>query len=257
MTKPRKNAPALYELIRERSRAPSTTPPEEDQLDEHEPEPEEEPSCDEEPPSTILGPGRTVRMPVGYFFFGLAIVIATGIGGYILGFRQSEARYERQRERQARLDAPADPLDRPINRRLLAGSSPAPEGRADSDAGPSGSIGAFPSDGGTGTMVIVEQGTPDPRQRGVNYAVVASLGRERALDLGRFLTERGVDVAVVKLNNARLPSVIALRGFPSGHFRTEQRRSFEATLRRLGQEHADRGGGRKDFAELWWDRYDG
>ena len=260
MSKPRKNAPALYELIGGRSRLSPPGPP---AAEAHEEESEVvEESFEEEAHHTILSPGRTVRMPVGYFFFGLAIIIATGVGCYMLGYKLRDAAYQREEKRQAQLEAPIEPLDRPVNSDLLGPGrgSPLTRPRADSGAGsgsgavrpPSPAIGTGP-----GRMVVVAAGTPDPREKGVNYAVVATLGLERAEDLAKFLSERGLDVAVVKTNNVRLHSVVALKGFPSGTFRTEERRDFESSLKSLGAEYASQGGGRKDFGGLWWDRFDG
>lgn len=258
MAKPRKNAPALYELIGGRSRVspPGSHVPQEYE-EEHGGAEIEEEVYEEEPHRSILSPGRTVRMPVGYFFFALAIVIATAIGAYILGFQMRDAAYQRQEKRRAQLEAPVEPLDQPVNRSLLG---PSPVGASGSQPSRPGSPAKPPSPeigSGPGKVVVVGAGTSDPREKGVNYAIVATLGKERATDLAAFLSERGVDVAVVPTNNARLFFVVTLKGFPSGTYRTEERENYEALLKALGKEWERLGGGRRDFGGLWWDKYDG
>lgn len=263
MSKPRKNAPALYELIGTRSRLSPPGPPGAASHDE-EPDvghPEEE-GFEEEHARSILGPGRMVRMPVGYFFFGLAIIIAIGVGAYMLGFKARDRAYDRLQRQQAQAEVPDEPLesmarDLPVNESLLSGSGSTgrrPASGTEAVSTPSGSIetgAGLPP----GRVIVVEGGVADPRVPDSNYAIVASLGRERAEDLARFLADRGLDVAVVKLNNARLHSVVPLRGFPRGTFGSEERRQFDAALKRVGREYAALGNGRKSFDDLYWDKY--
>jgi hypothetical protein len=198
-------------------------------------------------------------MPVGYFFFGLAIIIAIGVGAYMLGFKARDRAYERQQRQQAQAEVPNEPLDElsrslPVNESLLAGggSRPSSPTRAPVST-PSGSIDA--PGAGAGRVIFVGSGTPDPRVKDSNYPIVASLGKDRAEELAHFLADRGLEVAVVRLNNARLHSVVPLRGFPTGTFGSDERKQFEAALKRLGREYEALGSGRKGFNDLYWDKY--
>jgi len=101
VAKPRKNSPALYELIGTRQRAmrPVEVRPR-PQHEEHAPAPPPAPAAEDEERPPLLGPGRVVRLPVGFFFFGAAIVIAAGVGGYALGYKVKERQVDAAERRR-------------------------------------------------------------------------------------------------------------------------------------------------------------
>ena len=265
----RKNSPALYELVGRRYPRQGGVPTGEPDAPV---QPVAEPDVDERPP--LIGPGRVVRLPVGYFFFGAALVIGAGVGGWALGYQQREREYQAELRAQAEAATVGliEPLDGPeVNPDLLSegftpvGSPARPAGAAGTAGTTARTPEARPGDGaerapaGPRGVVVQDRGQPDPRQAGSNYAIVASLGRDRAVELAEFLGERGVEVAVLSPNNAGLSSVVSLRGFPEGTYRSEARREHDSMLRRLGREWASRGGWRRDFddSEMFWMLYSG
>ena len=307
MARGRRNQPALYELVGRgpRSRGPDGPEPADHPEHAAPPRPEPQPTPtrgsspsgaparqtrpardeprDPDPAASLLGPGRVVRVPVGYFFFGIAIVVAIGVGGYSLGSFHERQKHEAAAEARVADDLSRvdDPIasDRPINAELLAPTvERAPRGSRSGDepdragagsereptsTGPAatrtGGPGAAQAAGGPGAEagsagpIVVGGSVADPRDFGVNYCIVASRGRERALDIARFLVENGVPAAVLPENNQGLSAVVALRGFPSGSFQTPERRSFDRRLRELGETYARRADSdRRDFSDLWW-----
>jgi len=255
MGSPRKNAPALYELIGRGSRLSHTHRPDHDPDRDHDrPEPEET--------HAAIGPGRVVRMPIGFFFFGVAIVLAAGVGGYMLGYQVRDG--EADREARDRAAAEVAGLREPIGgdrtnpevispTRLGAQRQPA---RTPTDPPPVATRPPADPPRADPSVVLVDRGTPDPRRTGENYPIIARLGRDRAMEVAEFLVDRGLEIAVVAPHNGTLYTVVGLRGFPSGEFRSEARRSLDRSIRALGEEWARSGRGRDGFDDLYWERYD-
>ncbi|MEO1129901.1 MAG: hypothetical protein AAFX05_09390 [Planctomycetota bacterium] len=256
MARPRKHSPALYELIGTRPRgvrpvevrAPVTA---EDQVA-HAPPAEDE----ERPP--LLGPGRVVRLPVGFFFFGAAVVIAAGLGGYAMGYKVSEHHFEAELQAQAAGSAltPSDPLlDQDITPGLLnpSNGSSGANRPAQVPREPAGQEEGGPGQG-RGQVIRVWDGTPDPRSAGLNYLIVFREARDEAVAAADFLSERGYDVAVVPSGKS-LAIVVSLSGF-EGSVREGGGPSHIAAIKQLGKEYR-RAGGAGDFDSAYWDRFDG
>jgi hypothetical protein len=202
-----------------------------------------------------IGPGRSVRVPTGYFLFGAAAVLAAAIGGYMFGFVQKE-REVTEAERQAaqltgtRLTEPTDgalppPSSTQPGKQTATRTQPGPAG------GSATSNTAAPSTQIPG-VTIVGKGVADPRTVGKNYAVVASLGQDRAIEVAEFLARSGVESAVLPRNTGGFYPVVSLTGFAKEEFRGKARQDHENRLRELGKQYAKQGGGRKDFSDLWW-----
>lgn len=250
-------APAATPLHIARPPVPAPPPPAEPKprLTHAEPTEDQDPA----PPPVPLGPGRAVRVPTGYMLFGFAAVLATAIGGYMFGYVQKEREYnevarEEAQKTGAHLTEPVDegPLPRlatkPQQNPGTGGSKPAgnavpPRPQPQPSVGPG--------------VTIIEKGIPDPREKGKNYAVVASLGKDRAVEVANFLAKNGVDTAVLPRDTLGLYPVVSLTGFAKDEFRGDTRRQHENRLRDLGKQFAQQGGGRKDFSDLWWIRFDG
>ena len=222
------------------------------------PEPVAAADADGPPPPPVLGPGRAVRVPTGYMLFGVAAVLAAALGGYMFGWVQKE----REENTAQRLEAQrtsgtlTEPLgDEPIIRpqpkptQSTNGARPGPSG-----SGSTTTPAAAPAIPG---VIVVQKGVADPRVSGRNYAVVASLGKDRALELAEFLAGSGVEIAVLPRNTVGLYPVVSLSGFAKDEFRTKARQDHENRLRDLGKQFAKQGGGRKDFSDLWWSLYKG
>lgn len=297
MAQPRRDAPALYELIGSRTRhAPMPRRVEEPVAPAVEPKvapapvrPEPADEADDRGP--ILGPGRAIRMPVGYFFFVAAAVIAVGVGGYLLGYQHRDAEHEEAR--RGAVPEPLLPITDPLNEPGvgvggIAGVDQARPNRPGSNAG--GSVqGSAAGDarasgagrpgtaagtantgdparpgivGGPGVrdgvgfpgVTVVSRETPDPRERGLNYAVIASLGEERALLAARYLAGRGVEVVVVPGQNGRF-DIVSRAGFAGGAYKERAGRSLETRIREIGRAFRQEHGGPTDFSDMWWKRF--
>jgi len=111
-----------------------------------------------------------------------------------------------------------------------------------------------PEAGTEGRVVVVGDGTPDPREQGLNYVIVFREAREKARAAAEFLAERGHEVAMVP-SGRNLFIVVSLRGFEGSVREGDGRRHFEE-LRQLGRAFR-RSGGSGDFASAYWDRFDG
>ncbi len=262
MASPRKNAPALYELIgvSRRPGEPDAAVPEREEVhrEDHHHE-----------PATHIGPGRTVRMPVGFFFIGVAAVIAAAVGGYTLGYMKKGQEISAEERRQAAAEAAL--LREPsgfggVNPDLLGGAEDRSADRQRAtqprtqtpprtrpETAPTQQEARIEGPAG---LIIVGGGTPDPRESGKNYAILSSVGWDRALALGEFLASQGLEVAVLPAHNGRLHPVVSLGGLTREEYRSSSREQHERLLKRLGREWAASGTGRKDFEGLYWARYD-
>ena len=76
----------------------------------------------------------------------------------------------------------------------------------------------------------------DPRQRDLNYVVLASDNQEGATRLLAFLWEHGVDAAAFRYKNHGLFTVVALKkGFTAAELRSNDYRRYRDGLARLGE----------------------
>lgn len=98
----------------------------------------------------------------------------------------------------------------------------------------------------------------DPREKGVNYFILAHYPEKEARKLVQFLSSQGVEtVAVRRKNSSRLYQVLALRPFPSGTLGSPQRSTYQRQLQRLGQTWKQRHKGPTDLADMYPARYNG
>lgn len=110
-----KNAPALYELIRDKPAGRSPMRPAPLPVSPASPPPRMPPAPrpvqeDDRPPS-IFSPGRSIRLPVGYLMFAALFFAVVVVGAYVVGYnrRDNEERQRESRESATALDA-VDPL---------------------------------------------------------------------------------------------------------------------------------------------------
>lgn len=124
-----KNAPALYELIRDKPAAGKPMPPPSRVAPPAvttrpaavKPPPAPRPVDDTERPASILTPGRSVRIPLGYFIPVAILLLVAVVGAYTVGYqrRDAEQKVVEQRESAQALDA-VDPLASvPVNPQIL------------------------------------------------------------------------------------------------------------------------------------------
>lgn len=237
---------------------------------------------DEDRP-VLIGPGRVVRLPVGYFFFGAAVVLAAAFGGYLVGYqvRDRSAEAEKRRLVSEGMILPADPLasetrsgtpvagtnERPVRTGTTGGSQTGtqPERPRTQDRAPQGGTtgGTTAGTGGAGTtgtgstlppgVVLVQQGERGPWEPGLNYFIIASYGQENALELAEFLAGNGVPVVVTRLRGSPLWSVVSQQGFTRDPMRADgEIGAYRARLERLGREFGALGGWRRpSFSDMY------
>jgi len=238
----------LYELVRDRQapRAPrEQTPP--GRGAPPPPPPDEEPT-----PLSWFSPGRTVRVPVGYFLFGLALIAGVFVAGWAIGHEQAESAWERERAALYAADgAPTrDPLltNAPFNPALV-------EGRATGGATAQPAPGPDDREAGAPEPATDPVSTRDPRQAGMNYLLVARFGQENAEKAAAFLRARGVEAAALPRNNERLVPVFALRGFAPGEVGGEEARAFRDQIVRLGRRWKSERDGGMDFDGAYFEKH--
>ncbi len=232
---------------------------EEEDEDEDDPEPALEASeadveydDDDEDPATLtkLSPGQAVRIPVGYVGIGLAIAAIVVVGAYVAGYkkRESLADAERRAEAERLLDQTADPLvalspgsaaaaetTAPVTRTPARASNPAPQPRK--------------------LLHIVTAPGDDPRQEGLNYLVVATLPTDEARKAGEFLVSRGLEIALVSINNrSSRQEVVVLQGLTREQFRQAQGTQLEQLVSQLGREYRRDHRG-IEFYDVYWKKY--
>jgi len=224
------------------------------------PEPESAPA----PNGAALGPGRAVRVPTGYLLFGLAAVLAALIGGYMFGYVKKAGEVNEAERQAVQRSGPilTEPLgdERPAQRsqpQPLPKSTPKQSGTTDSGTKSTQAPAKNAPTKAKPGVIVVEKGIADPREPGKNYAIVASLGRERAIELAEFLAAAGVESAVLPRNNLGLYPVVSLTGFTKEEFKAGAEREHESRLRELGKQFAKQGGGRRDFYDLLWSKHSG
>ncbi|MEM1422825.1 MAG: hypothetical protein AAGH64_02365 [Planctomycetota bacterium] len=277
----RKSSPALYELVGN-GRPPRT---ETTHVRAREVAPEravDTPQPAPAAPSTPqlegqIAPGGSVRVPAGVIFLIVAIVFAALFAGYLIGYQQksNELVDEASREQVDGMQLPRDPLNTPAepatprvadtrrDRGTVAPTpgegpvmvNPAPRAKAGPDeqaGGVSGQNARSIRMPGDPLTVIVENGVPDPRERGLNYLAITSEGRERVEPFLAYLNANGVDAAAYPVNNG-VYRVYTLRGFTRDEYRTE-RRPFEDAMKRLTESFSD-GEGRGVTFSAFWDKY--
>ena len=230
---------------------------------------------DEDRP-VLIGPGRVVRLPVGYFFFGAAVVLAAAFGGYLVGYqvRDRSAEAEKRRLVSEGMILPADPLASETRSGTpVAGTTERPpRGGTQPDrprtqdrpqqGGTTGTGAATTGTGGAGAVpgaslppgvILVQQGERGPWEPGLNYFIIASYGQENALELAEFLAGNGVPVVVTRLRGSPLWSVVSQRGFTRDPMRADgEIGAYRARLERLGREFGAQGGWRRpSFSDMY------
>ncbi len=196
------------------------------------------------------------RLSISMSALGLVGAVAVGLLAitWTVGYKAGEAR-------QARLDgallrtgdsqAVVDPMNTPD---LVP--PPAPGGaQGNSNTGAAAKPDA---DGAVGV---------DPRQRGYNYLIAATLPLKDAQAAARFLTVNGVGAAVVTpegvdpvagaANNRSLWLVIVSEGISPEEYRRsdDQRASLVNTVKQLGRRWRSEQRGSADFAQCYWKKF--
>lgn len=220
-----------------------------------------------------FGPGKMIRIPMGYVvpgvLAGLFVLALAYMGGY--SRRGAEERQLREMEAKRQLDQLTDPLATGDATPLATNGGPsigssgpvrAPQ-RTDGLRSPQGG-GAAPGQGPAERggrlldprVVIVGGEADDPRQLGLNYLVAATLPPDEAEKAAAFLASRGLEVAVVPRDNrSSQREVVVLRGFAAGTINGPEALELQERLRELGREYRRELRGPAIFADSWWKKH--
>jgi len=215
MTK-RGPGPALYEMLK--GHDARSQPPARAVEPERGYEPPIAPTKGEGDPLGWLGPGRTMRVPVGYAILGGAAALIALLLAYIFGYERADTR------KQQELDALRSRLveEDPAHRSAvdpLQGDAGAPGAAAD----PPSAVATSPRSPGA-----IES---DPRVDGLNYFHLMYTTRERAVEFARFCRGQDLEAYVVRSGKRDGRSVITLPGFTAEARRSAAIQSLETRIK--------------------------
>lgn len=196
-----------------------------------------------------IGPSspRIIRLPIGYIYVALAVVVVAIVGSYFVGVSRG-----RQQALQPVEDAGNQP---PINDPTLnagngggsnLGTSPpldnrkvTPNPAPGNNPGPTANPG--PTTPGRRTL------DRDTRQAGLNYIIIERFEPDEAWAVKEFLKRNGIDVLVLKDNNPALLQVVTAEGF-RGWSSNAAAQALDLKLEQLGRQWRSRERGSKDFS---------
>lgn len=216
-TKP--SQPALYEKMRTRSAAPVPISP---KVDVH---PQVSANVDESP--SWLGPGKAIRLPSGYVLLACGIGILLLSVAYMLGHKRGTAvsRGEYEKVIQTQAGGVSDPLTSMTPVIDASGiSQPASSTPATPNRTPNATVSAS-----WGPLAPAK----DPRQKGLNYFIIAETHEPGAKSLAEFCRAHGLETYVVVSKNDRR-RVIAFPGFEARDRTSAVVKSLEAKIHSVG-----------------------
>lgn len=177
-----------------------------------------------------LGPGRSVRVPVGYLLVALAVALGIGVVAFTWGF--SRGRDETRTEL-------ARTLEQAVVGRSVQDPLGTPTAEATSPAAPSEGVPSPPAALGAGD---------DPRRAGLNYFVIAHATPDTAPALAAFCREQGLEASVVSDHNGVLRKVIVTPGYADGARRSDEVQALERRIREVGLRWKSSRRGNADFS---------
>ena len=187
---------------------------------------------------------RSLRIPLGFLWLlGVGVlvvgVIAYAFGysrGKTAGFNDGVAQRFGQDSAAATARAVQDPLLKPA-------ATPAVE------TGVTTARAQAPSQNGQATTAT----NGDPRQKGVNYFVIARPADQIAAEMLAFCRAEGLDAHLVSDHNAgRSRKIIVLPGLASAEARkSPDAQKLEARIKTVGQRWKAKAKGNKDFSDAY------
>lgn len=237
----RRSSPALYELIRHRGG--ERVPPA------HHREPEVEMHDPIAPSGSWLRPGRSVQMPVGYLFVGVALVLGLMIVTYMIAFERG-IQSERYAFEEAYGVSPADNRTGPLLDPLTqSGEASRTSGRQSTEPR------SRPPEGGVAATGDWGPIASDPRQRGRAYFILAETTENGAARLAEFCRDNGLEAYVVSGHNVRLRRVIVLPGFTPDRTTSPEAGQLRQRIHDIGRTWTQAGLGRWDYHEAYLSVY--
>jgi hypothetical protein len=202
------------------------------------------------------GPGRFVKVPVGYAYLAVAVGLAALVAVYIYGYSAGESAASKRFE-ERRIEELTSQGNLPAYDPLSAGKTPSSlrtppaggSGGGGQALGPQGGAGA-----GSGGAAVQDLGPPpggDPRQVGLNYFVIAHTDGVRGPALVQFCRANGLDAHLVPDDNGRPRLVVVCPGFAAGERQSAEVKALEAKIRSVGNRWKSAARGNSDFGDLY------
>lgn len=208
--------------------------------------------------------GRTIRVPAGYIFVVAAVILASGIFGYVIGYGRAKDVVKREAAQEKAQLSVTDPLDSgPPTLNLTAPRIEEP--RVESRLPVNQNSPANTGDSTTETVdagAVVEpaaaapQASDDPRTAGLNYYILVRdlpAEGERLVD---WLGSQGIS-AMTEPVSGGLVKVVVLDGFERGQASSARALSFKQYLRELGARWKRDHRGSSDFSDLYLEKHRG
>lgn len=168
------------------------------------------------------------RLSIGAVATAVAIVAVLCAGAYLAGYARGRAAgFEQGREQPAQRVAVADPTLQPLP---PSGAPPLPSGGGGGATGPETNAEAT-----------------DPRQRDLNYFILAQVEPERAAGMVEFLRNRGLDAHAAKWDNGRFLQVFVLPGFEGSRLKSNEAESLKRQVLDAGRAWKSAAPGNEDF----------
>ena len=209
-----------------------------------------------------ISPGRVLRVPIGYVFMGVFVVLVALFTTYTIGYKQRDNLAQRDKELAAQNETRqiVDPM---IQRSLPPAAVTHPPTATPPVAAPPTHANtksitdptenpAAGSSSSAARLTVVEKPADDPRQVGLNYAVVATLPLREATAAGQYLASKGFGVALVPLSDKKLWQVTPTRGFEGDKYQAAEGKAFEKSIKDLGKAFKRDMKGASDFSDLFW-----
>lgn len=205
-------------------------------------------------PGVLNWAGRTIRVPAGYIFVVAAVILASGIFGYVIGYGRAERvaqQAEAQQRAQLAVDDPLDSGPPTLNLTAPRPEEPRIESALSVPADP-----ASTSESGDGEERPLVTDDGDPRVEGLNYYVLVRDLPAEGDRLVAWLDSRGIP-AITEPVSGGLVKVIVVDGFERGQASSARALSFKQHLRELGARWKREHKGSSDFSDLYLEKHRG
>jgi hypothetical protein len=243
----KRTRPALYELMKgQRIYSPSQQMPAERSTNH---ELDHEPSAPTVSWLDRLRAGHSMRIPIGYIFLGIPAVLLIVVVAYIFGFSRGET-IPSDTDAATPDFAVNDPLARPL---LNEPANPTTSRSASAAPQPANATSPLVFD-----ITRLPPIDTDPRQRGMNYYVLATPDQAGAQRLARFCREHALAAFIVPApGKPHLRQVIVLPGFDAAALSSDLAKEFTRMILHVGQKWDEVEPGKDDLSTFYPQRYNG
>ncbi len=167
---------------------------------------------------------RVIRLPIGFLYTGLAVVLLLLVALYAYGFHRGQVAMEAKWAQ--------DTIDSVEANRLLTQTNEVTEPARDQEAA-SVPVTTVASTASPAVPVTTKQANDDPRRPGLNYYIICHPSRAKLDELVAFCSEHGLD-AHSAFNRKGDPKVYVTPGFTSGGSSAEAMVALRARIREVG-----------------------